>query len=110
MNMAVGQKTWPVATHGHWQHMVIGNTWPLATHGHWQHIVIGQKHCDRSERMANGLFQHSQGQRPWNPNEHRIFWPTAIFNAPDSTADLNMAVGQNKLMICPFLGRCPRLR
>jgi len=74
MNMAVGQKIWPLATHGYWP-----NSWSLA-----KLMVIGQTHCDRSERMANGLFQHSQGQRPWNPNEHRIIWPTAIFNAPNN--------------------------
>ncbi len=67
MNMAFGQNVWPRAK----------------THVRWP------KH------MANGLLQHSQGQRPWNPNNLQTVWPTAIFknqfgddNMPQSLSQL----------------------
>jgi hypothetical protein len=35
----------------------------------------------QTQTMANGLSQHSQGQRPWDVNRDQSIWPTAIFNA-----------------------------
>jgi hypothetical protein len=32
------------------------------------------------ELMANGLFQHSLGQRPRNLESRVMFWPTAMFS------------------------------
>jgi len=39
---------------------------------------MGETYGQRPNLMAKGLLQHSQGQRPWNPNASHTVWPTAI--------------------------------
>jgi hypothetical protein len=63
MIMAVGQKTWPLANSG-------ASRWcpALLAASRWCPALLdcnlGARHF--LDYMANGLSQHSQGQRPWN--------------------------------------------
>ncbi len=60
--------------------------------------------------MANGLFQHSQGQRPWNVTNP----PTRLANGHIQRYDerrhdrLNMAVGQTERGWIPGPGAMPQ--
>jgi hypothetical protein len=38
------------------------------------------------QRLAKGLFQHSQGHRPWKSGKESRIWPTAIVNTMSSVA------------------------
>jgi hypothetical protein len=48
--------------------------------------------------LAKGLFQHSQGHRPWKTEKESRIWPTAIVNTissvptPDRSSNSSEAV------------------